>query len=100
MDITEKDMNELINSLKDSDYDVRNSIGDILVKTGKPAVPYLIKALNHQNSDIQVESAKILGRLADKNAIEPLILALKNENVLLRRESAISIKKILEDKGF
>jgi HEAT repeat protein len=100
MEITEKDINELINSLKDVDFDVRNSIGDILVKTGEPAVPYLIKALKHENSDIQVESAKILGRLADKDALEALILALKDENVQLRKEAAISINKILENKGF
>lgn len=96
MGITENNINELINSLNDIDYDVRNSIGDILVKTGKPAIPFLINSLNHPDPEIQVECARILGRLGDEEAIEPLIAALKDENVQLRKEAAISLNKIID----
>lgn len=94
--ITEKNINELINSLNDVDYDVRNSIGDILVKTGKTAIPFLIDSLKHDDPEIQVESARILGRLGNEEAIEPLIAALKDENVRLRKEAALSINKIID----
>ena len=96
MGITEKNIQKLIYSLNDGDYDVRNSIGDILVKTGKPTIPFLIESLKHPDPEIQVESARILGRLGDEEAIEPLIASLKDENVQLRKEAALSINKIID----
>jgi hypothetical protein len=38
MEVNHEDIDELINSLNDMDYDVRNSVEDILVKIGEPAI--------------------------------------------------------------
>jgi HEAT repeat protein len=96
MEIGEKDINELINSLNDVDYDVRNSVEDILVKIGDPVIEHLIKALKHDDPEIRVESARILGIIGDRRGLKPLILALKDENVKFRKEATISINKILD----
>lgn len=96
MDITGKEIEELINSLNDVDFDVRSSVSDILVKIEKPAVEHLISALHHPDPDIRVESARILGRIGDKEALEPLIMGLKDNDVRFRKEVASSINKILD----
>jgi HEAT repeat protein len=96
MEVNHEDIDELINSLNDMDYDVRNSVEDILVKIGEPAIEPLIRALEHGDPEIRVESARILGIVGDKRGLKPLIIALKDENVKFRKEAANSINKILE----
>ena len=98
MTFEEKDIKNLINSLNDPDWDVRNYIEDILVKIGDQAVEPLIAALGNKDMDIQRESARALGRIGNKKALEPLIARLNDDNVDLRKEVAVAIDKIV-DKG-
>ncbi|MGA2676678.1 MAG: HEAT repeat domain-containing protein [Methanobacterium sp.] len=96
MDMTEEQINKLINKLDDEDYDVRKNVEDILVKIKQQSIGPLIKALNHENPEIQIESARILGKMADETALNALIEALKDGNPDFRREVTLSINKIVE----
>ena len=96
MDMTEEQINKLINKLNDEDYDVRKNVEDILIKIKQKSIGPLIKALNHENPEIQIEAARILGKMADETALNALIEALKDGNPDFRREVTLSINKIVE----
>ena len=49
MDMTEEQINKLINKLNDEDYDVRKNVEDILIKIKQQSIGPLIKALNYEN---------------------------------------------------
>jgi HEAT repeat protein len=46
--------------------------GDLLVRFGEPAVPSLMDALRSRNAQIRQWAADVLGRIADRRAIDPL----------------------------
>ena len=94
--MTEEQINKLINKLDDEDYDVRKNVEDILIKIKQKSIGPLIKALNHENPEIQIEAARILGKIADETALNALIEALKDGNPDFRREVTLSISKIVE----
>ena len=94
--MTEEQINKLINKLNDEDYDVRKNVEDILIKIKQKSIGPLIKALNHENPEIQIEAARILGKIADETALNALIEALKDGNPDFRREVTLSINKIVE----
>ncbi len=96
MDMTEEQINKLINKLNDEDYDVRKNVEDILIKVSKQSIDPLINALNHDNPEIQIESARILGKMGNEAALDALIEALKDENPDFRREVTLAINKIVE----
>ena len=54
MTFEEKDIKNLINSLNDPDWDVRNYIEDILVKIGDQAVEPLIAALGNKDMHLNI----------------------------------------------
>ena len=94
--MTEEQINKLINKLNDEDYDVRKNVEDILIKVWKQSIEPLITALNHDNPEIQIESARILGKMGDETALDALIEAMKDGNPEFRREVSLSISKIVE----
>jgi len=96
MDMTEEQINKLINKLNDEDYDVRKNVEDILIKLGNQSIGPIIKALDHDNPEIQMESARILGKMGNEKALNALIEALKDENPEFRREVSLAISKIVD----
>lgn len=96
MEISETQIYKLIKKLTDEDYDVRKNVEDVLIKLDYQAITPLINALDNRNPDIQIESARILGKIGDKKAINPLIESLNNENIDFRREVSLAINKIVE----
>jgi len=101
-----KDVEGLINALKDEDEDVRWEAAealdklhwrpsddsektlyllakqewDALVELGQLAVEPLIQALKDEDSDVGEKVAEALGEIGDARAVEPLIQALKDED--------------------
>jgi HEAT repeat protein len=96
MDMTEEQINKLINKLNDEDYDVRKNVEDILIKLGNQSIGPIIKALDHDNPEIQMESARILGKMGNEKALNALIEALKDGNPEFRREVSLAISKIVD----
>ena len=94
--MTVEQMNKLINKLNDEDYDVRKNVEDILIKLQDQSIEPLINALNHDNPEIQMQAARILGKIGSEKALDPLIEALKDGNPEFRREVSLAISKIVD----
>ncbi|MDR2623349.1 MAG: HEAT repeat domain-containing protein [Methanobrevibacter sp.] len=90
-----KSINELINDLANDDEFVQEESRVLLEEKGTEAVDPLIGALlNNRNKDIKISSAKVLGAIRDKKAINPLISTLSNPNKMVRREASTSLIKM------
>ena len=96
MEISESQIQKLINKLTDEDYDVRKNIEDVLIKLDEQSLKPLISSLNDNNSEIQIQSARILGKIANKNALNPLIESLNHGDADFRREVSLAINKIVD----
>jgi len=53
-----------------------------LVKIGKPSVSLLVAALHHRFPAVRRTAAEALGRIGDPRAVEPLIIALEDAQVV------------------
>ena len=86
---------ELLDALKDSDYDVRRRAAGALVKLGDAsAIPGLLDALKGSDSDIRRRAAEALGELGDASAIPGLLDALKDSDSDVRRSAAEVLGKL------
>ena len=86
-----KDVEGLINALKDKDPMVRGDAAEVLGKIGDSrAVEPLIEALKDIVQFIAIESLKKIG----EPAVEPLIKALKNKDTLIRSGAARALGEI------
>lgn len=56
-----------------------DNASDLLVKIGRPAVPALIEAMNRGVGRDGGQAAWVLGKIGDRRAVEPLILALQKD---------------------
>jgi len=82
---------KLIEELGDSDIITNYYAGRKLVKIGKEAVPYLIKALDSENGRIRISSIIILDQIKDERAIPEFIRILKDEKRKDREKSACAL---------
>ncbi|MDD1775258.1 MAG: HEAT repeat domain-containing protein [Methanobacterium sp.] len=96
MEMSESQINKLIKKLTDEDYDVRKNVEDVLIDLDSKSIPTLINALDNGDPGIQIQSARILGKIGNKKAINPLIDSLNNGNPDFRREVSLAIKKIVD----
>lgn len=94
--MSKKQIIKLINKLNDVDYDVRKNVENILIKQDEQSIDPLINALEHENPEIQLQAAQILGKIGDKKALDPLLESLRNENPEFRREVTLAISKIID----
>ena len=118
---TAKKVKDLIYRLGNKDKAERKKAEDGLVKIGKPAVKPLIDALQGKKSgtvgvgllgtsaaagataltgdeSVKAYAARALGRIGDKAAVEPLIMALKDDDA--KAAAAGALKKITkQDHG-
>jgi len=60
----------------------------------KKNIKGLIKTLNHSNSKFRMEAAVVLGNLKEKEAVEPLIQALDDEDINVIKAAICSLEKI------
>ena len=96
MEMSESQIYKLIKKLTDEDYDVRKNVEDVLIKLDEQSINPLIYSLDNKNPDIKIQSARLLGKIGNKNSINSLISSLNDENSEFRREASLAIKKIVE----
>jgi len=69
----------LIARLADKSEQKRKSTRESLVAIGEPAIPALINALEHSNSQVRWEAAKALGQIRAPQAAPAMVKALRDE---------------------
>jgi len=72
--------NNLIRKLNHKKEKVQQEAISALTAIGSPAVVYLIKALREGDQLTRANSALVLGRIKDKQALKPLLTALTEDN--------------------
>jgi HEAT repeat protein len=65
-----------------------------LIQLGKIAVPAVGKAMKHENSDVRLLAAKILGRIGEQSGIDALARGLKDPDAAVREGAVISLAAI------
>lgn len=90
---------ERIAAVRDRRSHLRSNAAEALVMIGKPAVPHLISALQHENDNIRCTATAALGEIGDNRAVEPLLECLRDPDWLLRWYAAISLGKIADDRA-
>ncbi|MDP2796833.1 MAG: HEAT repeat domain-containing protein [Methanoregula sp.] len=84
----------LIQLLSDDDRFVRSRAAHALSMIGNPAAPPLIQALKKGDPDVRWGAALALGKIKNPIAVEPLILALADEETMVRAEAASALASI------
>ncbi len=77
----------------------RQTINNILVKIGKPAVPYLVNSLTLDNAEQVGRICATLGEIKDTSAVEGLIKAVVHADWRVRSEAVGSLGKIGDSRG-
>jgi len=98
----EKEIDRLLDLLKDEDYDVRNKAALVLRTVSEKnelVVPTLIKALKSEHQIIREKAAQILGWIGEKSkpAVTALIEALEDKHVNVRITTAYALGAIGEN---
>jgi HEAT repeat protein len=94
------EISKLTADLISQDDAVRQKAIKELIKTGKPAVPALLKSL--KESEIyygRSGAAFVLGEIGDKSAVPALIKALGDEYMEVKMKSAIALGKLGDKKA-
>ncbi len=73
---------------------VNNVAAWALTKIGKPAVEFLIVALNNEDWHVQRYAVEILGNIGDTRAVKPLTAALKDKNWFVQEDAIRALQKI------
>ena len=88
-----KSIKELIEDLGNDDEFIQEEARGILEMRADESFEFLVEALKNKKSHkkIKINSAKILGFIANEKAIDPLIATLKDSNKLVRREASTAL---------
>jgi HEAT repeat protein len=90
----------LIDALNDKHMKVREGAAEALRQIGPIAVDPLITALNDENPNICHDAIVLLGDIKDRQAVEHLIVVLKNHELwTLRFEAARALGKIKDSRA-
>lgn len=90
----------LIGLLGNEDRDIGERVENTLVEMGKPAVLPLIKALEDVNHWIRYRAVRILGRIGDNRAVDPIIQALlHDESSGVRYEAAVALGELGDSRA-
>ncbi|MDY0386056.1 MAG: HEAT repeat domain-containing protein [Methanolobus sp.] len=95
--IEESTVESQIQDLNDENVSVKSEAEEELVEIGEPAIDPLIEVLSGKNEVTQtrVVAAKILGKIGDKRAVEPLIQTLDEQQYWeTRNASAVALGDI------
>lgn len=86
----------LIHTLKDDSSSVRKKARNALVKIGKPALPFILEALDEKSDNLREELLLIFGSIgiAEPKAIPKLLLALEDKNHTIRGLAAWTLGKM------
>ncbi len=91
--INTSEIKEILIEMKKVDSNVRKQYIDRIVSLGTEAVDPLIKELDSNDVEIQESAAALLGIIADKRAVDPLIKALQG-GIKRKYIAAWSLSKI------
>jgi HEAT repeat protein len=95
---TAANIESLMEKLASKDGVVRQKAREELVLLGKPAVSYLIQALQNTKRDqVRWEAAKALGSINDTRSIPPLVKALEDSNSDVAWTAADALKTFRKD---
>lgn len=89
----------LINKLNAPESYVRNAAVDELVKIGKIAFSYVIKATRSPNEVTRRKTCDVLGRMGDPRGINALIRLLGDSDVYVRRRAANALINLNDKKA-
>ena len=93
-----KSVEELIEDLNDQDEFVVEAAAGELEMMGEESVDALmalaIEDLLHQKKNIRLNAAKILGAMSYPKSINALILTLRDNNKLVRREASTALSRM------
>ena len=88
-------VNALMEALKDTDKDVRETAMSALVQMRDPRMfEPLVAALKDASADVREHAAFGLGQLHDPRAVEPLSAALKDENPSVREQAVFALGQL------
>lgn len=88
----------LLKALRADDMYLRMAITGALINIGNPAVPGLVKALFDRNNAVRRASAKALGKIGNKRAIKPLLVAVKDQDPALRKLCQEALDRLGDDE--
>ena len=92
-------VNQLIQKLKDEEWEVRDRAVNALVKIGTSSVEPLIASLKDKNEDVRQGAAEALGEIKDTRAVEPLIALLKDIDEDVRYAAAKALGEIKDTRA-
>jgi HEAT repeat protein len=87
-------VDKLIRLLGDENYGVQLQAAAALVLIGKPAVPVLIEALKEEKTPVRKWAGRTLGIIQDSQALNPLLAALGDESLMVRKAAASALYKL------
>lgn len=88
-------VNALMEALKDSDKDVRETAMNVLVRMRDPRMfEPLVAALKDSSADVREHAAFGLGQIRDARAIEPLAGALKDASASVREQAVFALGQL------
>jgi len=79
---------------KETDWEVRESIGEALARTDKLAVEPLITALRHPRVEVRTQTTQILGRIGDVRSVELLIEVPQDKEPELRAQAVRALGEV------
>lgn len=89
-------VDELINTLKSTDVKQQKQAARDLIDIGNPAVNPLINSLKDGNWKMRWYASEILGEIRDEKAVQELIVTMGDENSGVRSKSMIALVEIGE----
>ena len=91
----QRTVNALMEALKDSDKDVRETAMNVLVQLRDPRMfEPLVAALKDTSADVREHAAFGLGQMRDARAIEPLAGALKDTSASVREQAVFALGQL------
>lgn len=87
-----------VTALKDPNRMASIAASNILIRTGKDAVPVLIEDLKHEEFEQRAQIIEILGKIGETSAIPAITPHIKEEEVVVRLATALALARI-GDKG-
>jgi HEAT repeat protein/beta-lactamase regulating signal transducer with metallopeptidase domain len=88
-------VNALMEALKDTDKDVRETAMHALVQMRDPRMfEPLVAALKDSSADVREQAAFGLGQLRDPRAVDPLASALKDSNASVREQAVFALGQL------
>ena len=81
---SETAMPDLIALLEDEDHLLARLAGDALIAMGSSTLPHLIQTLENGNPSAQIEAARALALIEDKNAIAALFTAWQDGSTMVQ----------------